>query len=107
MSTQATSMIDQMVFRKTNQCVGRRVSVTPSNSTNRHLSYGRIILNSSEPLVRFNNGIQETGLVCLSVAATVKVGAEQFDLAQYDSIYVPRGNEIGVGTSSPVDFAEF
>ena len=57
---------DNMVFRKTKQHVGRQIAVTPSNSTNQHLSYGRIILNSSTPSVSFNNGGQETGLICLS-----------------------------------------
>jgi 5-deoxy-glucuronate isomerase len=107
MSTQATPAADKMVFRKTNQHVGRHVSVTPSNSTNRHLCYGRIILNSSKPSVVFNNGVQETGLVCLSGAASVKTGGKQYDLVQYDSIYIPRDSEIQVRTDSAVDFAEF
>ena len=101
------SSAEKMVFRKTNQHVGRRISVTPSNSTNRHLSYGRIILNASEPSVVFRNHEQETGLVCLSGVASVKVGTQHFDVVQYDSIYIPRGNEIEVTTSSQVDFAEF
>lgn len=56
MSTQAASGYDRMVFRRTNQHVGRKISVTPQNSTNQHLSYGRIILNSSKPSVTFANG---------------------------------------------------
>jgi len=107
MSTQANSAVEKLVFRKTNQHVGRRVSVTPSNSTNRHLSYVRIILNSSEPSVAFENGEQETALVCLSGQATVKIAGKGFDLAQYDSIYIPRNNQIEVATDSNVDFAEF
>ena len=100
-------MNSQMVFRKTNQHIGRRISVTPANSTNRHLSYGRIRLNASEPRVAFNSGGQETALICLLGAATVKVGGEAFDLAQYDSIYIPRESDIEVTTHSEVDFAEF
>jgi len=38
---------------------GRHVAVTPANSSMRHLSYGRIILNSSKPQVSFSNGEQE------------------------------------------------
>jgi len=100
-------MNSQMVFRKTNQHLGRRISVTPSNSTNRHLSYGRIRLNGSEPSVAFNSGGQETALICLSGEASVKVGGAAFDLSQYDSIYIPRDSEIEVTTASEVDFAEF
>jgi len=98
---------DRMVFRRTNQHVGRHISVTPSNSTNQHLSYGRIILNASERSVRFSNGGQETGLVCLSGEATVKAGSQQFEIAQYDSIYIPRESQVEVTTKSSVDFAEF
>src|SRR6185312_2329846 len=107
MSTQAIPATDKMVFRKTNQHVGRHLSVTPSNSTNRHLCYGRIILNSSKPSVAFKNGVQETGLVCLSGAASVKTGGKQYDVVQYDSIYIPRESDTQVKTDSAVDFAEF
>jgi 5-deoxy-glucuronate isomerase len=137
MTMQTMPTPDKMVFRKTNQHLGRRVSVTPGNSTNRHLSYGRIRLNESEPSVAFNDGGQETALICLSGKATVKVlgkasgpsrsersqsepsqsgppqsgpsqlALSQFDLAQYDSIYIPRDSDIEVTTGSEVDFAEF
>ncbi len=42
------------------------------------------------PAVSFNNGNQETGLICLSGQAAIKVGKNAFDLGQYDSIYIPR-----------------
>lgn len=106
MSAQSQS-VDKMVFRKTNQHVGRRISVTPANSTNQHLSYGRIILNSSSPSVSFSNGNHETGLICLSGAATIKAGGKSFDCGQYDSIYIPRDSQIEITTSATVDFAEF
>lgn len=107
MSSPAIPAADRMIFRKTNQHIGRLISVTPSNSTNRHLSYGRIILNASQPSVTFNNDGQETGLVCLSGEARVKAGTQQFEIAQYDSIYIPRASQIEVTTKSLVDFAEF
>ena len=107
MSIQTALSQEKMVFRRTNQHLGRKLSVTPQNSTNKHLSYGRIILNSSLPSVSFANGNQETGLVCLSGAATVRVAGDRFDLAQYDSIYIPRDSNIDVTTNSTVDFAEF
>lgn len=107
MGSPATPATDRMVFRKTNQHVGRHISVTPSNSTNRHLSYGRIILNASQPSVTFNNDGQETGLVCLSGEATIKAGTQQFEIVQYDSIYIPRASQIEVTAKSSVDFAEF
>lgn len=98
---------ERMVFRKTNCYKGRHVSVTPGNSTNKHLSYGRIILDAATRAVSFENGNQETGLICLSGQATVTVGQNRFDLGQYDSIYIPRDSHIEVRTDQAVDFAEF
>ena len=73
-SAQTGLSMERMVFRKTNQHKGRRISVTPENSTNKHLSYGRIILDASVPIVSFDNGNQETGLICLSGQAAIRVG---------------------------------
>jgi 5-deoxy-glucuronate isomerase len=96
-----------MIFRKTNAQRGRHVAVTPSNSTNRHLSYGRIILKDGDGPVAFENPGQETGLIVLSGAATVKAADQSFDLVQYDSIYIPRGASIRVVSKGAVDIAEF
>lgn len=106
-NTQVNTSIDKMVFRKTNEHVGRRISVTPRNSTNQHLSYGRIILNSSTRSVSFHNGGQETGLICLAGTATVKVEDRSFEFVQYDSIYIPAGSTVEVSTNDSVDLAEF
>jgi 5-deoxy-glucuronate isomerase len=96
-----------MVFRKTNDKIGRNISVTPKNSTNRHLSYGRIILDPSLSLVRFSNGSQETGLICLSGGATASADGKSFQLGQYDSVYVPRDSQVEVSTNAQVDLVEF
>jgi len=107
MSAQAQVEFEKMVFRKTNSRTGRHISVSPDNSTNKHLAYGRIILASATPSVSFSNGDRETGLVCLSGSADVKVGGDNFHLGQYDAIYIPRDSHIEVKTGSSVDIAEF
>ena len=107
MSAQPQPNIDRMVFRKTNEHVGRNISVTPGNSTNEHLSYGRIILNTSLRSLSFDTGNQETGLICLSGAATLKAAGKSFDIGTYDSIYIPQRTQVGITTNSSVDFAEF
>jgi 5-deoxy-glucuronate isomerase len=108
MSATHTSLpVEKMVFRKTNQHRGRHISVTPGNSTNRHLSYGRIIMDRSAPSVSFDNGNQETGLICLSGRATLKTENATFEIGQYDSIYIPRDSRIEISTNTAVDFAEF
>jgi len=69
-----------MVFRNTNSEKGRHLAVTPRNSTMRHLSYGRIILDAAQSSVSFNNGDQETGLICLAGNAMVKTAAQQIEI---------------------------
>ncbi len=107
MSTQAEMALEKMVFRKTNSQKGRHQAVTPGNSTMRHLAYGRIILDASEPSVAFSNGERETALICLSGSATVKAGGQQIELGKFDAVYIPRDSKIEVSTSSSVDLAEF
>src|SRR5271155_249230 len=108
MSTTLTDpQIEKMVFRGTDREKGRFISVTPSNSTNKHLSYGRIILDKTTSSVSFMNEGQETGLICLAGNATVRTGEREFQCGQYDSLYIPRGNKIEVSTAYNVDFAEF
>jgi 5-deoxy-glucuronate isomerase len=104
---QTSLPVERMVFRKTNQHKGRSISVTPENSTNKHLSYGRIILDAAVPTVSFDNGQQETGLICLAGWATVRTGQQVFALGQYDSIYIPRDSHVEVSTDQGVDIAEF
>jgi 5-deoxy-glucuronate isomerase len=107
MSTATEVAVDRMIFRKTHAHVGRRISVSPNNSTNQHLSYGRIILNSSHPSEKFSNGREETGFIVLSGEVTVKTGADAVQLGQYDAMYIPRDSSIEVSTRSSVDIAEF
>jgi 5-deoxy-glucuronate isomerase len=107
MGQQAQGSFEKMIFRKTNGQTGRYLAVTPENSAMRHLSYGRIILNSSKPFVSFPNGDRETGLLCLSGNATVKAVGKEFEIGKFDALYVPRDSSIEISTSNSVDLAEF
>jgi len=107
MSKDADVGIEGMVFRKTHEHTGRRISVTPLNSTMQHLAYGRIILNTSNPAESFSTGDRETGLVCLSGQATVTVDGKDVEVRQYDSIYIPRDSSVKVSTSVGADIVEF
>jgi 5-deoxy-glucuronate isomerase len=107
MSTQSAVSVEKMVFRKTNAKTGRHLAVTPENSTMRHLSYGRIILNSSKPQVSFSNGEHETGLICLAGNGIVNAAGNEIEMGQYDAVYIPRDSAIEVSTKSFVDLAEF
>lgn len=105
--SQAAVAVEKMVFRNTHAVIGRKVAVTPQNSTMRHLNYARLVLNKTLPSVNFSNGDKETGLVCLAGKATVQAGGEKFALERYDSIYVPRDTEIKISSSTDADLAEF
>lgn len=107
MATLAQTQLEKMIFRKTNVRAGRHISVTPANSTNRHLSYGRIVLRGETKSATFETGSQETGLIALSGAATVSVDGEDFALSQWDSIYVPRGSKVRADAGESADIAEF
>jgi 5-deoxy-glucuronate isomerase len=108
MNSTATNLaVDKVVFRGTDRHAGRHISVTPSNSTNRQLSYGRIRLTADTRSVEFENGGQETGFLCLSGEAAVTVNGQSHQLGQYDTIYIPRNSKIKVETSTSVDLAEF
>jgi 5-deoxy-glucuronate isomerase len=106
MSKQTQEASDPMIFRRTNEHKGRHISITPRNSSMKHLVYGRIILDHEMPGVRFGTGELETGLICLSGECTIKAEGETYPIARYDSIYIPRGTEVEVATESTVDLAE-
>jgi len=107
MGTRGEVISKKMVFRKTNAKTGRHLAVTPENSMMRHLSYGRIILNGSKPDASFSNKEQETALICLAGNGVVKTAGNEFELGQFDAIYIPRDSAIEVSTTSAVDLAEF
>jgi len=106
MSTQALA-VEKMVFRKTNAHTGRKISISPDNSTMKHLAYGRIILTPAETFVKFHTGERETGLICLSGNAEISVDRETISIGKCDSLYIPRDCSVQVSSNSTVDIAEF
>jgi len=107
MSSEEQVAVDRMIFRRTNGQKGRYLAITPKNSTMRYLSYGRIILVATQPSISFNNGDQETGLICLAGNAVVETAGQRIEMEKFDAVYVPRDSSIEVSTSNSVDFAEF
>jgi 5-deoxy-glucuronate isomerase len=99
--------LEKLIFRQTDQHTGRRLAVTPENSSMQHLAYGRIILNSSRPSESFTTGERETGLICLSGRAVARVGDRVIPLETYDSLYIPRDSTVELATDSSADLAEF
>jgi 5-deoxy-glucuronate isomerase len=106
MSTQMKEANERLIFRQTNTRKGRNISITPENSTMKHLVYGRIILDQDEPSVKFSTGKLETGLICLSGECTIKAEGQTNRIDQYDSIYLPRDTEVEIATETSVDLVE-
>jgi 5-deoxy-glucuronate isomerase len=107
MTSQTPLAAAKMIFRKTNTQSGRHISVTPANSSMRHLAYGRILLNPSKSTESFSTGNREIGLICLSGQAVVTVDHQDIEIAPYDAIYIPRDSSLIVTTNTNVDLAEF
>jgi len=107
MSSTVTAPAERNIFRKTNTHTGRRVAISPSNSSMRHLAYARIILNSAKSVESFSNGDRETGLICLSGEAKITVEGQHITLGPRDAVYIPRGSAVTIITSSAADLAEF
>src|SRR5204863_5869340 len=106
MSTQMKEAKDQLIFRHTNEKKGRHTSITPENSSMKHLVYGRVILDQEVPSVTFSTGVLESGLICLSGECTIKTDGQTNQIGQYDSIYLPRDSEVEITTESSVDLVE-
>jgi 5-deoxy-glucuronate isomerase len=85
---------------------GRNIFIHPGNSSMAQMSYGRIRLGKDQLRVEFANEGQETGLVCLSGAATVTVGGERFAMQAQDALYISKGLPVSVETSSETDIVE-
>src|SRR5262249_58052764 len=98
MSAQMKQQTEQMIFRKTNARKGRHISITPENSSMKHLIYGRIILDKEEPQVSFATGNSESGLICLSGECTITADGETNSIGQHDSIYLPRDTQVQIKT---------
>jgi 5-deoxy-glucuronate isomerase len=107
MTAPEKAAVDKMVFRKTNTHVGRHVSITPDNSSMRHLAYGRILLSSAKSTESFSTGNRETGLICLSGAGVVEVDQKETEIGKYDAIYIPRDSAVSISAKTAVDIAEF
>lgn len=93
---------------RTHEGKGRRTAVAPGTTAARFLHYGRITLAAEDAPEVFNNNDHETALICLNGKTTVKTGDQEFQLEQYDAVYIPRDSEIEVCANGPTgcDVAE-
>jgi 5-deoxy-glucuronate isomerase len=103
MTTLAPIDAKSCVVRNTGARRGRHLSVTPKTTAARHLHFGRIVLDSSDPLLTFSTEDRETALICLKGAAEVNGN----HLERYDALYLPRDTQVTLQPSNQgCDLAE-
>jgi 5-deoxy-glucuronate isomerase len=106
MNSQTEEAKEKYIYRKTNSQKGRHIFITPQNSSMKHLSYGRIILDAEISGVDFATNDSEVGLICLSGECSIAVKGELNTLTRFDSIYIPRDCTVQISTENSVDLAE-
>src|SRR4030095_2772396 len=94
------------VVKATHKTKGRSISVAPGTTASRNLFYGRIIIESGDAPIAFENGDHETGLICLNGSGAVSTGGETFEMSRYDALYIPRDSKIDVSSDGDFDLAE-
>ena len=103
MTATVSAAAEKNIFRRTNSQLGRHVAISPANSSMRHLAYARVVLNSEKPSESFSTGERETGLICLSGEATVRVDEKDIALGRRDAVYIPRDSAVKISTKSAAD----
>jgi 5-deoxy-glucuronate isomerase len=88
--------VERCVVRATHAQRGRKWWLDPTRSAARNLHYGRVNLAAGDAPVRVSTGGLETGFVALGGKASLKLEGRSFELAPYDSLYVPRDSELEV-----------
>src|SRR6266853_1765376 len=111
MSTKIDSISERLVregnvFRNTNTHSGRKIVITPRNSSMQHLCYARTRLDAASSEVNFNTGNSESAIICVAGEAEFTVGENKFSLGQHDAAYIPRGSQVRIRGES-ADLAEF
>src|SRR5690349_3263995 len=95
------------IVRNTGARKGRTRAIEPRTTASRYLSYGRIILDAGGPIMRFNTGEHETGLLCLKGEAVVTAAGQTHALTRFDALYAPRDADVAIAAgTSGCDIAE-
>jgi 5-deoxy-glucuronate isomerase len=99
--------VESCVVRDTAAQKGRTRTVSPGETSAKHLHYGRIILDGGDATLSFSTGEHETGLILLKGTASVIAEGKTYDMARYDALYTPRDCEVAIRAGAAgCDFAE-
>ena len=76
--------------------MGRHVISSPENSALHNLHYARVVGTATSGPIEFATGGSEIVLICARGRAFVLVADESYELAPYDTLYVPREMDVRV-----------
>ena len=95
------------VVRDTAARKGRTRTVSPGETSAKHLHYGRIIMDEADAPLSFSTAGHETGFIVLRGAASIVAQGKAYEMVRYDGLYVPRDCQVEIrAASGGCDLAE-
>jgi hypothetical protein len=88
--------LNPFVMQSSGSRIGRHVVVSPENSGLQNLHYARIVGTATSGPIEFQTGGFETVLICVQGRAFVLVADDLYELACYDTLYIPREMDVRV-----------
>lgn len=98
--------MSEYIFKNTGSKKGRYVYLSPENSSLKFLSFARIILDEDINRVKLESKGNEVSLICLNGKGTISLNDKNYNLKQFDCIYIPKEKEYIITTDNKIDIAE-
>ena len=95
-----TLTLASCVVRDTAARKGRTRTVSPGETSAKHLHYGRIIMDEGDAPLSFSTAGHETGFIVLNGAASVLAEGKTYEMVRYDGLYVPRDCQVEIRPAS-------
>ncbi len=99
-TAQTSLTLESCVVRDTAAKKGRTRTVSPGNTSAKHLHYGRIILDAADAPLSIETGGHETGFIVLGGSASIRAGGKTYEMLRYDALYTPRDSATSVRSGS-------
>jgi len=90
-------------FKGTNKHEGYKEFFSPATGEMRYLSYGRIIFSENVRSHSLSTAEREVLLFAVKPSVKVSVAGEDFELGEFDILYVPRNSEVEIAGEPGAD----
>lgn len=97
--------IPPSVHRNTHGHSGFREVFSPATGAMAYLTYARMVCTPDAGAHTLAGDDREWAIFCIQGAAKITVGAESFELARHDLLYVPRRRKIEIAGKAGTDLA--